>query len=102
MSALHPTIARALAPFAPPQSEVHKVAADAKALAHYRAMLADFDFQAEFSDDLSKARRARQILPTMRALQAEVDPDGAIWLGAMPKERDGSPLHGAPLPEVRP
>lgn len=93
-AALHPIFAQALAPIAPPSSAVHRAAA----LQHYKAALADFDFQAEFSDDYSKAQRARTVLPTLRALQAEVDPDGAIWLAAMPKELDGRPLHGAPLP----
>lgn len=99
MSALHPTIARALAPFAPPARQ-DDTEAKQRALAHYKAMLADFDFQAEFSDDYRATKRARDLLPVMLELQRHVDPSGAIWLAAMPKERDGSPLHGAPLPEV--
>lgn len=100
MSALHPTIARALAPFAPPAAD-ESTEAKQRALAHYKAMLADFDFQAEFSDDYRATKRALDLLPVMRELQKHVDPSGAIWLAAMPKQRDGSPVHGAPLPEVQ-
>lgn len=89
---LHPVFADILSRYAP--------APQVSAVDRYRMALRDFDWGFEFSDDHRKVRDGQANLVLLRALQAEVDPDGAIWREEMPKERDGRPLHGAPLPEV--
>lgn len=95
MSALHPTIARALAPFAPP-AQAEQLQADHRAAAveHYRAALRDLDPQGEFIEDGAQWRSWRCSLAICRDLQREVDPTGAIWVEIL-----GSG-HGVPLPEV--
>ena len=98
MSVLHPTMARALAPFAPPQSEVHQIAANdakARALEHYRAALRDLDPQGEFIEDGAQWRSWRCSLEICRALQREVDPTGEVWFEIL------GCGHGVPRPDVR-
>lgn len=97
---VHPVIADILRSFTPHVPREPVAAAAGKAEQHYRAALADFDWQAEMSDDYAVIRRSRAALQVLRDMQAEIDPTGEIWLGAMPKDADGKPAHGAPLPAV--
>lgn len=95
MSALHPTIARALAPFAPPARQ-DDTEAKQRALAHYRAALRDLDPQGEFIEDGAQWRSWRCSLEICRALQREVDPTGEVWVSIL------GTGHGVPGPEVQP
>lgn len=85
---LHPAMAAALAPFAPPASFCHKLAA-------YHDVLSTMDWQYQFSDDHAKFKRGEQAVARAHLLQAEVDPTGEIWLSY-----SGSSMHGAPAPVV--
>jgi len=75
MSTLHPLFAGILATCGMPQS------GDVSALrrAQYVSDLRRMDWQFEHSDDHQVWRRGRDELVRLRAEQAEIDPDGALW-----------------------
>lgn len=85
----HPAIAAALAQLAPPQSKAHILKA-------YHDLLSTMDWQYQFSDDQAVWRKGVEQVKKARALQAEVDPDGSIWMSY-----SGAHMHGAPKPVVK-
>lgn len=62
----------------------------------YRAALASMDWHYRMSDDASAYRAAEERLATLRRMQADLDPDGAIWLSVAPEGLD------IPQPKVKP
>ena len=87
-SNLHPIFAAALAPFAPQDSTVRRIA-------EYQQALRTFDWAFEFSDDHATWCKGDRRLRELRAMQAELDPTGEIWRGIQP------PGFGIPGPVVR-
>lgn len=87
---VHAIFAAAIAPFAPAPMSAAEV--------DYRAALRHFDWQGDFVDDGQRHRLWRHSLAVLHSLQAEIDPDGEIWLALMPRDESGKPQHGAPLP----
>lgn len=63
---------------------------------HYRAELQAFDFGFEMSDDASVWRAGFNQLKDLHQRQAEIDPNGAIWLQVV----DARGLRHAPSPRV--
>ena len=83
MDYLHPTMAEALRPLAPP--------AEGERMAYYRILLKRHDWAHEFSDDGRWRQRGRQELEKLRELQRELDPDFRIWNACgHPSCRDGA------------
>lgn len=85
---LHPTLAAALAPVAPP------VATGDAQRDRYVALLKRHDWAHEFADDGRWRQRGRLELEELRALQRALDPDFALW------NRHGHPWcsNGKPYP----
>lgn len=86
MNHIHPVMAQALAPFAPPPQS-----ADMDA---YLAALRRFDWHHEFSDEHAKVIAGQAALKELWAMQLRVDPDGSIWRRMAPSG------HGIPSPVV--
>ena len=99
-SHLHPLSAGLLAPFAgaamQPQP-VGTLATGEAAIkrAAYVSALVKMDWSYEFSDDGRVWAAGRDALAALRAMQAEIDPTGELWLRHAPKG------HGIPGPFVR-
>lgn len=64
-------------------------------LQQYREALAAFDWQYDFADDHRRWAAGVNALARLRKLQAQADPDGAIW-----QAHPGAQGHGAPYPII--
>lgn len=95
MSNLSPVMSAALAPYAPPSSEVHALATE-YAIGLYRKALETFDWQYEFADTLDRWARGNNDLSNLRRMQRTLDPDGSIWLSY-----PGAHTLQAPKPVIR-
>lgn len=92
---LSPVMATALAPFAPPSSEVHAIAPK-YAIGLYRKALASFDWQYDQADTQHRWANGHNDLANLYLLQRTLDPDGSIWLSY-----PGAHTDGAPQPRVQ-
>jgi hypothetical protein len=92
MDSLHPTLAMALAPLAPPPAT-----GDAQR-DHYVALLKRHDWSHEHADDMRSFARGRAELSELRDLQRALDPDFVLW------NRHGHPWcrNGVPYPPFPP
>lgn len=86
---LHPIFARALAGWAPQDSEVRKLAA-------YHDLLASFDWQYAYADEHARFKAGVKAHERLRCLQMDIDPDASIWMSY-----PGAQKHGAAQPVLR-
>lgn len=83
MSRMHTSL------YVPTDADLDELAAyNEERMRVYRAALASMDWHYRMSDDPGAHRAGRFHLEALRNMQADLDPDGAIWLAAAPTGLD--------------